>query len=198
MKGRPPNNKGIPRSAKAKERFKKTVSNIKGFGKWNIGNITSKETRDKISQSLKGRIPKNLSLLHKLPRNEQWRKKIGLGNKGKVRSEETRKKISEAKRNPLRPLYKAIRECYKYREWRTSIFRRDSFTCVLSGHKGGELNADHYPKRFVDVLKENQIDTLDKALNCEELWNIKNGRTLCKKCHEQTDTWGNKFQRKKE
>ena len=85
---------------------------------------------------------------------------------------------------------KTIRELFKYRLWRSDIFTRDNFTCVLCGIKGGYLNADHFPKRFIDILKEYKIDTLEKAIECEELWNINNGRTLCRQCHEKTDTWG--------
>ncbi len=33
------------------------------------------------------------------------------------------------------------------------------------------------------ILKENNITSLDQALNCQELWDISNGITLCKKCH---------------
>src|SRR3990167_2502750 len=152
--------------------------------------------RQKISQTMKGKTPANLALLHALPRTKEWKRNIALGNLGKKLTEETKRKISDAKRKPLTPLYRAIRECYKYREWRTSIFRRDNFTCVLCGQKGGELNADHCPKRFVDTVRESNIKTMEEALNYEELWNIKNGRTLCKKCHSQTDTWGSKFKKK--
>ena len=155
--------------------------------------IITEETRRKISEALKGKMPKNLAYLHSLPYTEERKRKVGLAHKGKIHSEETRRKISDAKRSPLRPLYVAIRECYKYREWRTDIFRRDNYTCVLCHKKGGNLNADHYPKRFVDIVRESKIETMKEALSLKNLWDINGGRTLCIKCHSQTETWGNKF-----
>lgn len=149
--------------------------------------------RAKISQTLKGRMPKNLQLLHTLPRTKAWRDKIGLKHKGKRLSEETKRKISEAKRNPLKPLYVAIRACRKTQQWRTAIFKRDNYTCVLCRTRGCELNADHYPKRFVDHIRDENIQTMSEAFANEELWNIRNGRTLCEDCHKKTDTWGNRF-----
>ena len=38
-----------------------------------IGTSPSKETRKKLSDSLKGRIPKNLEMLHGLPRTKEWK-----------------------------------------------------------------------------------------------------------------------------
>lgn len=151
--------------------------------------------RQKISQTLKGRKPANLDYLHSLPYTEERKRKIGLAHRGLRHTEETKRKISESKRNPFRPLYKAIRECYKSREWRNKIFKRDKYTCLLCGKIGCELNADHFPKRFVDILTENGIDNLEKALNCVELWDINLGRTLCEDCHKQTETFGNKFKK---
>ena len=157
--------------------------------------VITEEMRRKNSEAHKGKMPKNLSYLHSLPFTEEHKRKIGLAHKGMKHTEETKRRISEAKRNPLTPLYIAIRECYKYRQWRTDIFRRDNFICVLCGERGGELNADHYPKRFTDIIRESGIKTIEEALDLKELWNIEYGRTLCRKCHSQTDTWGNKFHR---
>lgn len=88
-----------------------------------------------------------------------------------------------------RPLYKAIRETFKYKNWRSSIFRRDDFTCVLCGVRGSELNADHYPEMFIEIIKKHNIRTLDEALACLELYDTNNGRTLCVPCHRDY-TWG--------
>lgn len=84
-----------------------------------------------------------------------------------------------------------VRNLDKYKVWRLSVFKRDAYVCVLCGDHSSEINADHI-KRFCDIIEENKIETTEQALNCEELWDIKNGRTLCVSCHKKTDTYGNK------
>lgn len=90
-----------------------------------------------------------------------------------------------------RPLYKAIRQLYKYVDWRSAIFARDNFACVLCGANKVYIEADHYPVRFIDIVLKHEIEDIDAALKCDELWDRNNGRTLCRKCHRLTPTWGN-------
>lgn len=85
------------------------------------------------------------------------------------------------------------REIYKL--WRMEIFQRDSYKCCLCNKKNGEgktvvLNVDHYPKSFSQIIRDNNIKTMDEMLICDELWDINNGRTLCLECHKQTSTYG--------
>lgn len=94
-------------------------------------------------------------------------------------------------RNPrwkggITPLVMKIRNCFLYRQWRSDVFTRDNFTCQLCGKRGGNLEADHFPKKFSDVFSENKIISFLQAMLCEELWNINNGRTLCVLCHDKT------------
>lgn len=86
----------------------------------------------------------------------------------------------------LTPLLKKIRNCFKYRQWRSDIFTRDDYICQMCGVRGGELNVDHYPKSFSKIFHENEIKSLEQALDCEEFWNINNGRVLCVMCHNKT------------
>lgn len=95
----------------------------------------------------------------------------------------------------LTPLKNIIRKCFEYRQWRSDVFTRDDFTCRDCGIKGGRIIADHI-KAFSLILAENNIKTLEEALDCEELWNINNGRTLCQKCHEKTENFGGKSNKK--
>lgn len=119
--------------------------------------------------------------------------KIGKPSWNKGKTKETDRRL-----NYLRPtqfqsqgkskLQDIIRHCYRYRQWRSDVYTRDDFICQMCGERGGRLNADHL-KPFSAIINENKIVTLDQAFNCEELWNINNGRTLCLGCHKKTDTY---------
>lgn len=96
---------------------------------------------------------------------------------------------SPAWKGGLTNLRMLIRGCFNYRQWRADIFTRDNYTCQLCGTHQGELNVDHYPKGFAQIIHDNSISSLEAALRCEELWNINNGRTLCIECHMKTETY---------
>jgi predicted DNA-binding protein YlxM (UPF0122 family) len=87
-----------------------------------------------------------------------------------------------------------IRISAEYSFWRMSVFKRDFFTCQHCGakNKKGEkyiFDADHiYP--FSKILDDFNITSIEEAISCEKLWDIDNGRTLCRDCHKKTETWG--------
>lgn len=166
----------------------------------------SKETKQKISAALHGKQPKNIvagwnkggtswSKGKKL--SEEHKKKIGQANKLFYSNIEVRKEISKrmSKRNKevfsdsLIGLNKILRHRLEYRQWRTAVYERDNYTCQECNIKGGELNADHIIS-FSVLLYRYLIKTVEDALECKELWNIDNGRTLCLECHKLTDTYG--------
>lgn len=118
-------------------------------------------------------------------------------------TDEMRKKMSMAARRGSQSnfwkggkteLTKRLRTFSKYRLWRESIFRKDNWTCVWCGARHGNgkaivFNADHI-KPFYLLIKENNVATVEQALDCKELWEVENGRTLCVSCHQNTETWG--------
>ena len=123
--------------------------------------------------------------------------KIRNSNKGKVRSQEARKNISLAhigKTPPNKGMVllklrgenhwnwkggkrKRLGTRVEEKEWRISVFQRDSFTCQVCGQVGGSLEA-HHIKSY--------------AYYPEFRHDINNGVTLCKECHKMTNNYGHK------
>jgi hypothetical protein len=76
---------------------------------------------------------------------------------------------------------KLLRSRDDYKQLRKSVFERDDYTCQICLKRGGDLEMDH--------IKE--------WCNYPELrFNAENCRTLCKRCHRQTDNYGVKAKRK--
>lgn len=86
----------------------------------------------------------------------------------------------------ITPLNQVVRHCIEYKQWVKDILKRDNYTCLLCHRYGGDMEIDHYPKRFKDIMAENMIKSYVEAQKCEELWDRNNGRTLCLKCHNNT------------
>ena len=117
---------------------------------------------------------------------------------GKKRSPETIEKIRIRKRGVycgsrhwnwkggITKAREALRKLYEYKEWVKSVFVRDDYTCKSCARRGGDLEADHFPKPFAQILDENKISNAEQARSCAELWDLKNGRTLCAPCHIKT------------
>lgn len=128
------------------------------------------------------------------------RKALGIrppSNKGKKFSDGHKKKIAESQRGSkghnwlggITPLVKVTRGCFVYRQWRSDVFMRDDYTCTLCGLRGSKLNVDHVKPLSV-IFHEYALSSFQEVLDCAELWNINNGRTLCESCHRKTDTYG--------
>jgi len=175
-KGKPPWNKGIPHTEETKRKI----------GLSSKGRFFSKEARKNMSEAKKGKVI-----------SEETKKKMSETNKGQVRSSETKENISKSLKGKrsgknngnwkggITPLREIIRANFLYRQWRSDVFTRDNFTCQKCRDKtGGNLEA-HHLKHLSSILEEYKIKTIEKALACEELWNINNGITLCELCHDK-------------
>jgi len=151
-------------------------------GYYRTGKKASTETRLKFSLMRKG-------------------KRLGKDNTffGKKHTIETRKKISDmAKKRTgaLNPAWNGgitselqkIRHCEKYEFWTKSVYKRDNFTCKFCGKRGGWLEAHHSKKSFKLLLEEAKycfpiLSLFDAAQQYDPVWDLDNGITLCKKCH---------------
>lgn len=86
------------------------------------------------------------------------------------------------KEKSITPIFQRIKSSTKYKMWRTNVFKRDNWSCKTCGTNKEKIYTHHIVKFFY-ILKKNNIQTLEQADNCEILWDIDNGITLCKTCH---------------
>jgi len=151
------------------------------------GKRHSEETKQKTRKIHKNKIFSDITKL-----------RISKAKIGTTQSINTRQKISltlskkEKFEGFITPLNKAIRTCEKYAVWRAKIFEKDLYTCQNCRNCGVYLEV-HHKKMFSKILKENDIKTIDDALICDELWNINNGVTYCRRCHMILDKERRKF-----
>jgi hypothetical protein len=108
---------------------------------------------------------------------ESTKLKISLNRIGK-----TAKEKNPNWKGGITPINKAIRSSVEYKLWRKAVFERDNYTCIWCGVRSSKkktviLNADHIkPFAYYPELR----------------FAIDNGRTLCKNCHEKTNTYKQK------
>jgi len=77
-----------------------------------------------------------------------------------------------------------VRKNNKYSNWRTLVFKRDSFTCQHCYTRGIYIEAHHiFPLQL--ILIDNNIKNIYQAEHCRQLWDVRNGITLCKHCHDK-------------
>ncbi len=144
--------------------------------------VVSDETRKKMSMSSKGlsRSPKTMFKKENIPWNKgkkglqvAWNKGISNGLGGDKHPNW---------KGGITPIIMRLRGSLEYKEWRKRVFERDGYKCVLCGDdKGGNLEADHNPIPF-SFLVDQFRDNLD---DCDLLWSVGNGRTLCRDCHSK-------------
>jgi len=170
-------NKGIKKSDEVK----------RNMGLAQKGHIVSDKTRMKISNTLKKRnakMNKNKIIKKKRPhsgwhQSEETKLKISFANKGKPGF---KKEKHPNWKNGITSLNKQIRNCDLYFQWRSDVFKRDEWICQTCHKKGCYLEA-HHKKPLILIINENNIKTMKSALVCKELWDVNNGVTLCKDCH---------------
>ena len=95
-------------------------------------------------------------------------------------------KRSHSWKGGITPQNILIRVSEKYKEWRKSVLKKDGFVCVKCG-SNKNIHA-HHIKRLSFILEDIRqkfplLSISIVANSYPDLWDIKNGITLCKKCH---------------
>jgi hypothetical protein len=169
----------------------------KNHSRFWLGKKQSKEHKEKISKSLIGntRSLGNKQSQETILKSRVGRKKNGwyknrdltiekhrkskIGKKRKPFSKEWRRKLGDTQRGEksrfwkggITPQNKLLRQSIDLKDWRNKIFKRDNYTCMICLKRGVYLEAHH-------------IKTWSKYP--ELRFEIGNGVTLCKICHNKT------------
>lgn len=131
-----------------------------GLVPWNKGRPMSQESKQKMVATIKKIMP--------------LKKKVAYW-KGKSLPFETRQKMSRSRKKLFSFSNKRARESFESAEWRKKIFERDNFTCQICFKTNCYLEADHIkPWAYFPELR----------------FELNNGRTLCRECHRNTETYG--------
>jgi len=205
--GKPSNRKGKPSHNKGKAMSQEQKKKI---GDANRGRKMSDEARLKMIASKKGKPSKKKGNKYG-PLSDELKAKLSeaqkrIGNKppnlkGHKRTPESVEKGASKRRGVARPQMRGensptwqggitsknhqIRNSLEYVEWRRAVFKRDDYTCQHCGVRSAKgikvtLHADHIkPFAYYPELR----------------FDLSNGRTLCKPCHKETDTYMGKAQK---
>ena len=169
---------------KMSESHKKLVGEKNPF----FGKLHSSESKIKLREAAikLHKLKKSIGVHHGFQKGHKFYKlKHDQNMKNKLREANLGEKCVFWKGGGKRNLSKMIRQTFYYRQWRSDIFTRDNFTCQKCGLYGSYLEA-HHMKPYSIIVEENNIKTVEDAIACNELWNINNGITLCKNCHDKT------------
>jgi len=78
---------------------------------------------------------------------------------------------------------KEIRNFIKSIAWGDKVFKIDDYTCQMCGIRGGELESHHIIPLSSIKAKYNIIN-IEDVKECDILYDVTNGITMCKKCHK--------------
>jgi len=114
-------------------------------------------------------------------------------SKGKIRLSLLNKTGEKARhwKGGLTNLRRLLPQLDLYEKWRTTVFKRDKYTCCHCNVKGVYIEADHIVPLKV-LIRDYKIKNSEDAIKCKAIWNIDNGRTLCRECHKKTDSYAYK------
>lgn len=159
-------------STEKKEAMKKRMSENNPFKNKHHTNETKKKMRDKKIGLPSHMTGKKHTLISKVKMSIAASKRRGV--------------LNNRWRGGITPLINKIRSLHQYKKWENDVIYRDNYTCQKTKiiYKKYKLVV-HHIHNFASIIKENNITTVEQALQCEQLWDINNGITLSKESHKE-------------
>lgn len=103
----------------------------------------------------------------------------------RIKRREAEKFIRETHLRQYRQLRKEIEAMPQYEHWRHAVFEKFDRKCIVPACENRNLEVDHR-KSFYAIVREHGITNTIQAAECVALWDVNNGRPLCKPHHDQT------------
>jgi len=168
------NNKPHSKETKAKmsELAKaRSTSFKKGYVPWNKGMKCSWVTKTKKGIPLKEETKKKLSKTMKGRTSPRLGVKLSLEQRQNFSMAQTKEKFFNGFKSTKNH---QLRTSEKWVSWRKQVYERDDYTCQQCDVKGIELHP-HHIIRVKDCIKDDNLNLV---------YDVNNGVTLCKPCHQ--------------
>jgi DNA repair exonuclease SbcCD ATPase subunit len=163
--------------------FEKMLSGYVGCFDFLYQDLTPERTREKKERRAAREAQR---AAERALRETALRKKAEEMEKEKERLQRQKEEKKEREYAIRRQLRVEIEKMPKYSNWRTAIFERCGKRCEMCGStKDLEI---HHRTSFDALLRHYQINTVEKAFECDALWDLNNGSVLCKECHAKMES----------
>jgi hypothetical protein len=183
MFGKIPWNKGLPMKEESRLKLSETKKN-KHYHHSDEWKLEMSERNSGESNPFYGKhhepgkfVGENNPMFGKM-RSEESKLAQSISRKGQCRGEE-----NSNWNGGITPLRKAIRESSEMYEWKKKVMERDGYKDIYTGEVG--YLEVHHKTPFEELLRKYNIQTLEDARNCKELWDIDNGETMLKRNHRK-------------
>lgn len=162
-----------------------------GFQKGHKSYVSDEATRKKISLSTKGKPSHRKGAVL----SKETREKIKNSLTGYKQTHQHRQNISKTRlKGSSSPWWKGgitsavrkVRSSPEMKQWRRAVFERDKYTCQSCRARSGNGKAVYLEAHHIKSFHEHK----------ELRFDINNGLTLCESCHKETDSYAGRIKRK--